>query len=209
MCGNRDPPETLRAERRHDQAGMRRKWNASRAGAGSHGIHSEEAGRTGPDTALRKRTVATLNTRCRQRARSWVCRSNQKVELMHTAETGVLRSGALLAGLLVQTFDRCHCLRSCSVFQPHHTASQMARSGGRPALPWPLCRNSAVELSSPAGTGIPRGTGKFRLCCPAQLGAPAVTFVVSIAIEAAMVRARKRKTETNNGDHRYLQEVRR
>lgn len=74
-------------------------------------------------------------------------------------------------------------------------------------LIWP--KNSAMrfdrfsatassQLSSPDGrAAIPRGTRKFLLCCPAPKGgAPAFVSGRSIAIEAAMVRARKRKTET-------------
>jgi hypothetical protein len=66
-----------------------------------------------------------------------------------------------------------------------------------------------LPLPVPAPTFLAEQESSASAVQPSQLGAPAVTFVVSIAIEAAMVRARKRKTETNNGDHRYLQEVRR
>ena len=57
---------------------------------------------------------------------------------------------------------------------------------------------ASSQLSSPDGrAAIPRGTRKFLLCCPAPKGgAPAFVSGRSIAIEAAMVRARKRKTET-------------
>jgi len=57
------------------------------------------------------------------------------------------------------------------------------------------------QLSSPAGAGtvIPRGDKKVPpLLSSPRLrgGAPAIVSVLSIAIEAAMVRVRKRKTET-------------
>lgn len=58
---------------------------------------------------------------------------------------------------------------------------------------------ASSQLSSPDGrAAIPRAPRKFLLCCPAPAngGAPAFVSGRSIAIEAAMVRARKRKTET-------------
>ncbi|OZA12491.1 MAG: hypothetical protein B7Y02_07270 [Rhodobacterales bacterium 17-64-5] len=50
----------------------------------------------------------------------------------------------------------------------------------------------------PGFAAIPRAPRKFLLCSPAPAsgGAPAFVSGRSIAIEAAMVRARKRKTET-------------
>ncbi|HWL28097.1 MAG TPA: hypothetical protein VNQ97_04255 [Burkholderiaceae bacterium] len=110
-----------------------------------------------------------------------------------TGKAGVTRL-VIMMGLKIATY-------------PFSSRVSTAPNGLFNGLIWP--KNSAMrfdrfsatassQLSSPDGkAAIPRGTRKFLLCCPAPRGgAPAFVSGRSIAIEAVMVRARKRKTET-------------
>ena len=110
-----------------------------------------------------------------------------------TGKAGVTRL-VIMMGLMIAT----------SPFSPRVSTAPNGLFNG---LIWP--KNSAMrfdrfsatassQISSPdGGAAIPRGTRKYRLCCPAPKGgAPEFVSGRSIAIEAAMVRARKRKTET-------------
>jgi len=110
-----------------------------------------------------------------------------------TGKAGVTRL-VIMMGLMIAT----------SPFSPRVSTAPNGLFNG---LIWP--KNSAMrfdrfsatassQISSPdGGAAIPRGTRKFLLCCPAPKGgAPEFVSGRSIAIEAAMVRARKRKTET-------------